>query len=258
VRIDYDVVAAVFGARYDRTDYSGVKRTVTAFAASAAASAAPAVLEVGCGTGHWVSLLRGRHVAAAGVDPSDGMLRVARRRGLAGRLIRGRAEALPCRAASCDRMFCVNALHHFDDPQGFFDEAGRVLRPGGGVLTIGLDPHAGSDSWWIYDHFPGALAADRERYLAASIIRSLMEASGFTRCKTIVVQHRPAVLTMREACRRGFLDRTSTSQLLVISQSEYDAGIARMHAADAAADGGLRLRSDLRLYGTIGWLPPRH
>lgn len=255
-RVDYDAVAAVYGSRYDRNDYSGVERTVTAFVAATDGCAAPAALEVGCGTGHWVRLLADRHVDVAGVDPSDGMLRMACRHGLTGRLIRGRAEALPCRAASRDRVFCVNALHHFTDPQAFFDEAGRVLRPGGGVLTVGLDPHAASDSWWIYDHFPAALAADRERYLAASIIRSLMEATGFRHCKTIVAQHRPTSLTMRDASRRGFLDRSSTSQLLVISQAEYDAGIARMAAADAGADGGLTLRSDLRLYGTIGWLPP--
>jgi ubiquinone/menaquinone biosynthesis C-methylase UbiE len=254
-RVDYDTVAAVYGSRYDRNDYSGVEQAVTGFVASAAADATPGVLEVGCGTGHWLRILGKSGVNGVGLDCSGGMLQGARMAVSPPRLVRGRAEALPCRAASCDRIFCVNALHHFTDPHAFFDEAARVLRPGGGLLTIGLDPHTGSDSWWIYDYFPAALAADRKRYLPASIIRALMAASGFVRCKTMVVQHRPAAVTMKEALRRGFLDRSSTSQLLVISQMEYDAGIARVHAADAAAPGGLVLRADLRLYGTVAWLP---
>jgi hypothetical protein len=36
----------------------------------------------------------------------------------------------------------------------FLDEARRVLRSGGRLMTIGLDPHLGIDRWYIYDYFP--------------------------------------------------------------------------------------------------------
>jgi ubiquinone/menaquinone biosynthesis C-methylase UbiE len=39
--------------------------------------------------------------------------------------------------ASFDRLFCVNALHHFRDKRAFVVEARRVLRRGGRMMTIG-------------------------------------------------------------------------------------------------------------------------
>src|SRR5215467_889490 len=64
------------------------------------------------------------------------------------------------RTASLDRIFAINAFHHFVDKRAFAGEARRVLRPAGRLLTIGLDPHTGLDQWWVYDYFPAALAAD--------------------------------------------------------------------------------------------------
>jgi SAM-dependent methyltransferase len=177
------------------------------------------------------------------------MLTVARRRHADARLIRARAEALPCGTASAEHIFCVNALHHFRDPAAFFREARRVLVTGGGLLTIGLDPDTGRDRWWLYDYFPTALVEDRRRYLPAARIRELMQAAGFSACETRDVQHTPAQMTVSEAERRGFLDRTSTSQLMVISDAEYEAGRERIRAAGGAA----LLCSDLRVRGTTGW-----
>ena len=60
-------------------------------------------------------------------------------------------------------------------------------------------------------------------------------------------------MTVSEASSGGFMDRTSTSQLMVISESEYEAGVTGIHE-DVAATGGVKmLRSNLRIYGTTGW-----
>jgi SAM-dependent methyltransferase len=252
-RVDYDRIAAQYESRYERNDYSGFERALMAFVDDRQRSSRGTVLEVGCGTGHWIRLFRQSEINVVGLDPSEEMLKVARARLADARLIRAPAEALPCPAASFDRIFCVNALHHFRDPAAFFREARRVLVTGGGLLTMGLDPHTGRDRWWIYDYFPSALIEDRRRYLPTDRIRKLMEAAGFSGCETREVQHMPARMTVGEAARRGFLDRTSTSQLMVISQAEYEAGLNRIHAADSDAGGGAILHANLRVYGTIGW-----
>ena len=251
-RIDYDTVAADYGSRYERNDYPGVRQALAAFVTQKAGEDPHRVLEVGCGTGHWLQFLHEAGISAVGLDPSRGMLDVARERRGVGRLIRAQAEAVPVQNGTCDRILCVNALHHFTDPAAFFREARRVLRARGGLLTVGLDPHTGQDRWWIYDYFPTAFDEDRRRYLPAGTIRDLMAASGFLHCETREVQHVPVRMTVSEAARRGFLDRTSTSQLMVISEAEYDAGIKRIHSANADAGGEMILRADLRLYGTIG------
>jgi SAM-dependent methyltransferase len=251
-RVDYDRVAAVYESRYQRNNYSGVEQTLAAFV-EGGLEARYHVLEVGCGTGHWVRRLRESRQIAFGLDPSAAMLEVTRE-SLRGQVIRGRAEALPCASASCDRLLCVNALHHFSDPAGFLVEARRVLRPGGGVLSVGLDPHNGHDQWWVYDYFPAALTEDQRRYLPTDRIRELMRAAGFSQCETRMIQNLPRQMTVSEARSGGFLDRRSTSQLMVISDAEYDAGIKRIEAAETTDETSRILRSDLRLYATIGWL----
>jgi ubiquinone/menaquinone biosynthesis C-methylase UbiE len=251
-RVDYDCVASAYNSRYERNTYTGVELALASFVGDCC-TPHHRVLEVGCGTGHWVRRLRDSNVIAYGLDLSAGMLEIARAT-LAGWVMRGRADALPCGSGSCDRLFCVNALHHFADPAAFFIEARRVLRSGGGLLTIGLDPHNGEDQWWVYDCFPAALAADRKRYLPTDRIRELMGAAGFSRCETRMIQHLPREMTMREARSAGFLDRTSTSQLMVITDAEYEAGQKRIAAAESASHGAKILRSDLRLYATIGWV----
>lgn len=252
-RVDYDSVAGTYERRYDQHDYAGVQHTVLAFAAGEATAA---VLEVGCGTGHWLATLGDRAAVIAGVDPSWGMLQRARLAAPGALLARGRAEALPWRAASFDRVVCINALHHFADPVAFFGESRRVLRPGGGLLVVGLDPHTGLDRWWVYDYFPSALAADRTRYPATQVIRHRMAEAGFGGCETQEAQHLPAALPVRAAADRGLLERSSTSQLMVIPDEEYHAGVARIRAArPGAGEREPTLRADLRLYATTGWLP---
>lgn len=60
----------------------------------------------------------------------------------------------------------------------------------------------------------------------------------------------------RTALAAGHLDKTATSQLTLLSNAAYRAGIARItQRADEAQQRGetLTLRCDLRLYATIGW-----
>jgi SAM-dependent methyltransferase len=201
-------------------------------------------------------VLQATGVRAVGLDPAWNMLERAQRSTAGVPLVQGRAESLPYATSSLDRVFCINALHHFTDARAFFGEARRVLRPGGGVLTVGLDPHVGDDRWWIYEAFPSALDADLRRYPATARIRRELAAAGFDDCATRVAQHLPARVPFRKARALGMLDRSSTSQLMVIDDDAYERGIAGLEAAQAAlGDADLMLSADLRLYATTGWIP---
>ena len=159
--INYDPVASVYESRYERNDYSGVERALTEFVQRPTHAGCQCVVEAGTGTGHWLTFLRATDRMLIGVDPSHRMLQVAQARLTGGCLVRARAEQLPIQSNSVDRIFCINALHHFSDVAAFFSEVRRVLRQRGGLLVVGLDPHNGRDRWWIYDCFPNALLADR-------------------------------------------------------------------------------------------------
>ena len=244
--VNYDLVAPAYDERYRRNRFEGVETALSYFIGK---PETVDVAEVGCGTGHWLARLCGKGRKVAGLDRSAEMLQRARTVAPDALLVRGRAEQLPWATGTFDRIFCINAMHHFDGAQAFMLEARRVLRPGGAFMTIGLDPHARVDEWWIYDYFPGALDADRARYVSTALIREWLAAAGFTESATEVAQHIAVTVPFAIASESGLLDRRSTSQLLVISDGEYEAGLQRLRAAQPT------LRADLRLYATVGWLP---
>lgn len=256
-RVDYDSIAHTYDRRYQENDYSGVEAALRAFVGEPVGRR---VLEVGCGTGHWLQVLGDRGVHVTGLDTSTHMLAHAKARAPEAHLARGTAERLPCLRESFDRIVCINALHHFQNKAAFVAEALRVLRPGGLMMTVGLDPHAGVDQWYIYEYFDKALEIDRRRYPASSHLRDWMRTAGFTDCVTRVVQHMPVRLNARAALERGRLDKSMTSQFSVLTDEEYRQGLDRVREAIASAEAQgetLYLTADLRLYATFGAVPSR-
>ena len=242
--VDYDVVAASFDRRYERHPYSGVRSVLRDFVNGAPG----AVAEVGCGTGHWLAQLSaGGELVVVGLDRSRRMLERARAAVPQARLVRGTADQLCWLDACLDRVFCVNALHHFPDPPAFIAECRRVLRPGGGLLTIGLDPHRGDDEWWVYDFFPATLHLDRQRFASTATVHQWLTAAGLRNPVTAVAEHFAAKIPFEDAVTRGMTERTATSQLMLISDEDYEAGLARLAAEQPV------LRSNVRLYATTAW-----
>src|SRR5262249_30874681 len=167
-------------------------------------------------------------------------------------LVRARAQALPCADASFDRVYCVNALHHFSDRMVFFAEARRILKPGGALLSIGKDPHTERDSWWVYDYFPETVGIDRDRFARVRTLRGEMALAGFSWSESFEADRIEATVPAGEVLSTGVVDRAYTSQLTVLSEEEFNAGVARIRAANEAAGGDLQLVTDFFLFATIG------
>ena len=225
MRVDYDDIAASYDKRYDRNRYDEVRDALIRFVGDAGS-----VVEVGCGTGHWLAELRGGARRVVGIDPSWGMLVAAARNAPDALLIRGSASALPIDGGTADRVFCIKAFQHFPDKPAFVAEARRVLGTRGAIMIVGLDPHSGIDQWWVYDYFPSTLPIDLLRYASTAAIRSMLEEAGFTSIETSVAQHFPAAIPFDKALERGYLDRNATSQLLVVPDDEYRAGMEKLSA----------------------------
>lgn len=103
---------------------------------------AQTILDLGCGVGATLEYLaRRRPVSGIGVTLSDVQVRLARQRfeqaGLSDRLRCERADfaALPRSVAETDFAFGIESFVHAPQPDPFFAEVARVLRPGG-VLAV--------------------------------------------------------------------------------------------------------------------------
>lgn len=102
-----------------------------------------AVADVGCGTGRLLAALRERLPGAEliGVDPSEGMISVARgrfERGPGVRLHVASADGLPLGDASVDAVTTTLSFHHWDRQGPSLAEVARVLRPGGRLVLADI------------------------------------------------------------------------------------------------------------------------
>lgn len=135
----------------------GVGRAREALLDQAALRPNDRVLDVGCGTGTLVVMIKRRHpdVDVVGLDPDPKALargrRKAERAALSVQLDRGFSDELPYPRASFDRVFSSFMFHHLepDGKEKTLREIRRVLKPGGSLHLLDFGgPESGADGFW--------------------------------------------------------------------------------------------------------------
>ena len=102
------------------------------------------VADIGCGTGNVAEILSPCVQEVIAVDPSEPMLRAARKRLADCRNIRfahGSLSDLPVDDASAHAATLVLVLHHVSDPENALREVRRILKPDGRILIIDMLEH---------------------------------------------------------------------------------------------------------------------
>ena len=139
------------------------------------------ILDVGCGTGSLAVAARrdmGVQGNVVGIDPSSNMIDLAvekaAKAGVQVDFRVGVIENLEFEAQSFDLVLSSLMMHHLTDElkERGLQEIKRVLKPGGGLLIIELDPGAFSLATLVHGHSQ-QLSAELER------IRQIMQAMGF-------------------------------------------------------------------------------
>lgn len=235
-RVDYDGIAANYDLRFSGPRLEGEGQALLELARKLQAQR---VLEVGCGTGHWLVNLVAVTPALYGLDPSSGMLNQARRRQVRLKLNRGVARQLPFKVDCFELVYCVNAIHHFQDPPAFIHEAARVLDRSGVLAVIGCDPHDRRNKWYGYHYFDGSYETDLQRFPAWPDVSAWMQAAGFEQIELREVERVEDLRQGRAVLADPFLPKHSTSQLALLSDEAYAAGVRRIEATlqDAEARG---------------------
>jgi len=93
------------------------------------------ILEVGCGPATFLTRLSGDNKLVIGVDFSEEMLRIAKKREGAGNLLLAEAHNLPLKDATQDFIFSVRTLQHVRNYKEAIGEMSRLLSKDG-VLAI--------------------------------------------------------------------------------------------------------------------------
>jgi SAM-dependent methyltransferase len=94
------------------------------------------LLDVGCGAGRALSIAHRRGAEISGLDASEGLAAVARRKLPAARIEVGEMEELPFEDAAFDVVTGINAFQFAADLVRALSEARRVCRTGGTVMML--------------------------------------------------------------------------------------------------------------------------
>lgn len=93
------------------------------------------VLDVGCGSGLFAQLIASRGCEVIGLDASEPLLAIARRRTRDATFHQGDLEALPFPDESFDIVSGMNSFQYATDPRHALREARRVTARGGQVIV---------------------------------------------------------------------------------------------------------------------------
>lgn len=227
--VNYDKVADGYEYRYDRSYQSnGLSKDLESILQSNDISS---VLEVGCGTGHWLRLFP-KHIKAIGIDKSFEMLGKANDQVGHYSLIQGDSCLLPFKSNSFDFVFCINAIHHFNNPEKFIKDCANILNPGGVFVNVCMNPHAMTDKWFIYDFFEGTFESDLFRYPDPKSLNGWLVEAGFSNIEFKVGERLQNVYIDEEVFP---IPKDYTSQLTLLSDQEYSSGINKIKKAISLA-----------------------
>ena len=229
-QVDYDQIAPKYDQRFD---VEGPTITGLGLLQLIERLRPRSILEVGCGTGHWLELLEPLVETVYGLDPSLAMLGQAHKGPRPSKLTLGVAEHLPFKDQSLEFVFCFNALHHFDAPRTFIREAFRTLRPDGHIAVFGSDPRdaGGRESWYVYQYFDSTWETDLARFPSWNTVSDWMVEAGFRDVECWETERLVDPKQGRDVLNDPFLRKHSCSQLALLTDEEYAVGLRRIRTA---------------------------
>ncbi len=160
-----------------------------------------------------------------GIDPSAGMIAVARRGAPALEWHQAPAEALPFADAAVDYISWQFAHHHAVDPGRCWSELARVLKAGGSATIENIHPEAMQD-WPLYRFFPACRERDAADFPSRDALVELATTAGLVAAAP-VFRHFPARRPLIEL-RAAWSDRRCCSQLMMIPEGAWQEGLAAL------------------------------
>ncbi len=208
-------------------DYAQHRRAeptvIAALIVGGAVGRATRVLQVGCGTGNYIGTIAAETAcSAAAVDVSAEMLAFARQRCTGVTLRESPAERLALLDGAFDFVYTVDAIHPFASTRELFQEAARVLAPGGRIASVTHSAALLRVGGVLAHYFPETVEANIARYPPLGQLKGEMASAGFAEIEESVVEI--AVVT-----DGSVYANKADSTLHLISDEAYERGMARLN-----------------------------
>lgn len=193
------------------------------------------VLEVGCGYGVMLEVLRDAGYRVYGCDPSPKAVQVCRAKRLD--VVRARAPELPFPAEAFDVVLSMHVIEHVPDPRAFIEAVARTTRPGGAVGIVTEDAR---NSQYAWDRVRARLAGrtppfrsshDHTFVFGALHLKRLLHDSGCDDVQTASFSHVPERESLHWRAYKGclrLLDRMSGhgDYLVAVGRRRLPEGVA--------------------------------
>ena len=216
--MNYDQVASEYAAH--RQIHAGVFRELCTRNKLGPGSR---VLEVGCGTGNYITgLAETVGCAAFGLDPSIEMLAQARSERVW--CLLGAAQALSFASGAFDLIFSVDVIHHVGDKAAFYRGAARALLPGGLLCTVTDSEDMIRRREILSGYFPETVEIELARYPRIAQLEDLLDAAGLEAIGVTEVEEPYQITSVQP-----FRDRAYSS-LHLISTEAWRAGLKRLES----------------------------
>ena len=218
MNIQYNKIADEY-AKYRSSDAAVVENLIVQSGISAASN----VLEIGCGTGNYISEIQKRvGCRCSGVDPAQEMIAEAVRRNVTIEYQVASAEHLGLPEGVFDLAFSADVIHHVEDRAAYFREVFRMLKPAGLLATVTDSEDTIRRRMPLAHYFPDIIAHELKRYPTVEQLRRYAEQARFDTAGEEVVETAYALIDAEKYRRKAF------SCLRLISDRAFASGIARM------------------------------
>lgn len=224
-KFHYNQIASGYDNRYSHNKMSGIENELSIIAAE---NKFRNVIEIGCGSGRWISNLLQNSINVVGLDYSITMLQNAKIKCPHNKFICADAVNLPIKAGLFDWVYCVNSIHHFNDYKMFLNSAKNILSQNGVITIAGLDPSDIENEWYVYDYFEGVKETDLNRYPRFSSLISFLQKENFEIISFSTAENISHQFSGNSVFEDNFLIKDQTSQLAALTTEEYSNGISKL------------------------------
>lgn len=225
LKVNYNSISKEYNKRYEFNELAGIHNSLEKIITE---NNYEVILEIGCGTGHWLNKIQNKKRKVFGCDLSTGMLKEAAKVRNNKSLFCAKANILPLQNKKFDLIFCVNALHHFENKKSFIFDAAGLLAQNGSLCVYGIDPRFSGDEWYIYDFFEDRYEKDLIRFPSFGEIQKYFSEAGLKNIQFEPVEIICNQRTSENVFDDPFLQKSGSSQLASLSDKDYEKGIEKI------------------------------